>query len=185
MDKKLLRPQAKAHRDSLVRSVGNPEFWHTYAERLLIFILDLAEGEEIETIAAYWPLPGELDVRPFIDLAHDAGYTLALPLAAKAGEALSFGVYAPGDELIPGPYGVMSPSSAALVTVPQMILVPLICFNSDNYRLGYGGGFYDRTLAVNHHPIGVGIALEGMQVEFTPEPHDVPMEAMFVGLEDD
>ncbi len=185
MDKKQLRPQARAHRNSLVNTFGNPEFWHTYAERLLIFILDLAEGEEIETIAAYWPLPGEIDVRPFIELAHDAGYKLALPLEAKAGFPVSFGAYAPGDELIPGPFGVMSPSSAALEAVPEMILVPMLCFNSANYRLGYGGGFYDRTLAANHRQIGVGIALEGMQVEFIPEPHDVPMDAIFVGQEDD
>ncbi|MCA0201767.1 MAG: 5-formyltetrahydrofolate cyclo-ligase, partial [Proteobacteria bacterium] len=98
-------------------------------------------------IAGYWPLGDELDSRPVLEALAAAGAQIALPVAAGQGHALAFRQWNPGDALEPGPFGTKHPSSRAPVVTPQILLVPLIAFDLEGHRLGYGAGYYDRTIA--------------------------------------
>lgn len=97
-------------------------------------------------IGGYWPLPGELDIRPLLDACHKQGHKLALPCTPRKGHPLTFRDWTPEDDLKAGPYGTREPFPECAEAMPNLILVPLLAFTGQGERLGYGGGFYDRTL---------------------------------------
>ncbi len=97
--------------------------------------------------AGYWPLDHELDPRPLLWRLHEQGWTLALPVVMGRDRPLLFRHYQPNDPLESGAFGVLHPPAIAAEIMPDLVLVPLLAFNQHKHRLGYGGGFYDRTLA--------------------------------------
>ena len=98
-------------------------------------------------IGGYWPLPGELDIRPLLQACHAQGHKLALPCTPRKGHPLTFRAWTPDDSLKAGPYGTREPFPEKKEILPNLVLVPLLAFTQHGERLGYGGGFYDRTLA--------------------------------------
>lgn len=98
-------------------------------------------------IGGYWPLPGELDIRPLLEACHAQGHRLSLPSTPRKGKPLTFRAWTPSDELKAGPYGTREPFPEQEEVRPTLLLVPLLAFTQHGERLGYGGGFYDRTLA--------------------------------------
>jgi len=98
-------------------------------------------------IGGYWPLPGELDIRPLLNACHAQGHSLALPCTPRKGKPLTFRDWTPADDLKAGPYGTREPHPEKAQVMPNLVLVPLLAFTKHGERLGYGGGFYDRTLA--------------------------------------
>lgn len=98
-------------------------------------------------IGGYWPLAGELDIRPLLNACHEQGHKLALPCTPRKGKPLTFREWVPLDDLRAGPYGTREPFPEKLEVQPNLVLVPLLAFTQYGERLGYGGGFYDRTLA--------------------------------------
>ena len=98
-------------------------------------------------IGGYWPLAGELDIRPLLGACHAQGHRLALPCTPRKGKPLTFREWMPADELKAGPYGTQEPYPEKAEVIPNLVLVPLLAFTQHGERLGYGGGFYDRTLA--------------------------------------
>ncbi|HEU0118419.1 MAG TPA: 5-formyltetrahydrofolate cyclo-ligase, partial [Alphaproteobacteria bacterium] len=116
-----------------------------------------------------------------VDL-HHAGHTLALPVITARGTPLIFRSYEPGDKLHPGPMGILEPTSEALAVTPDVLIVPLLAFDKMGYRLGYGGGYYDRTLTELRQQktvLAVGIAYAGQEVAAVPiEPHDARLDAI-------
>ena len=98
-------------------------------------------------IGGYWPLPGELDIRPLLKACHAQGHELALPCTPRKGYPLIFRAWTPDDSLKAGPYGTREPFPEKKEILPNLVLVPLLAFTQHGERLGYGGGFYDRTLA--------------------------------------
>jgi len=97
-------------------------------------------------IGGYWPLPGELDIRPLLQACHAQGHELALPCTPRKGHPLIFRQWSPSDNLKAGPYGTREPFPEKVEVIPNLVLVPLLAFTKYGERLGYGGGFYDRTL---------------------------------------
>jgi len=98
-------------------------------------------------IGGYWPLLGELDIRPLLKACHAQGHELALPCTPRKGKPLTFRVWTPSESLKAGPHGTREPFPEKEEVMPNLILVPLLAFTQHGERLGYGRGFYDRTLA--------------------------------------
>ena len=126
-------------------------------------------------VSGYWPLPGELDVRPLLHQIHDAGHPIALPVVIAKAQPLLFRRWVPGTPLVQGSFKVMTPPEGAQELEPNVLMVPLLAFDAAGYRLGYGGGFYDRTLekrrreAHSGHPVlAVGIAFAAQETESLP-----------------
>jgi 5-formyltetrahydrofolate cyclo-ligase len=131
----------------------------------------------------FWPIRGEPDLTPMVArwLAADPARRAALPVVE--GEVLQFAPWAPGVPMQPGRYGIAVPASSARLT-PQLLLVPCVGFDPARYRLGYGGGFYDRTLAaLPVRPVTVGVAFEcGRVPSIGPQPHDVKLDLVISEL---
>lgn len=136
------------------------------------------------TIAVYWPMRGEPDLSAWIGAALAHGAKLALPVVVAVGEPLEFRAWAPGDRVESGRWGIPEPIDGAVV-IPDVVIVPLVGFDRAGYRIGYGGGYYDRTLAAlapRPWSIGVGFACAGVG-SIEPQPHDVPLDAIVTEAE--
>ncbi len=125
----------------------------------------------------FWPIRGEPDLAPVVArwLAADARRHAALPVVE--GDRLAFAPWSPGMALQPGRFDIPVPAGTARLS-PQLMLIPCVGFDSARYRLGYGGGFYDRTLgALAVRPVMVGVAFDcGRVTSIDPQPHDIRLD---------
>jgi len=113
---------------------------------LIRFLASIVLGNPLmKKIGCVWPLPGEADLRPLCVLLAGAGRDVLLPETTPKGQPLVFRRWKPDRAMLPGRFGTMHPDGA--VDRPDMVLVPLLAFDRSGNRLGYGGGYYDRTLA--------------------------------------
>lgn len=130
-------------------------------------------------IGLYWPIGDELDPRLLMHALERTNYRLALPVVKEKNAPLSFRRWGQGDPLVDGPFGTKEPESNAPTIVPTALIVPLLAFDGDCYRLGYGGGLYDRTLAAHPHIKAFGFAYGAQFVDdIKKEPHDWPMQGV-------
>jgi 5-formyltetrahydrofolate cyclo-ligase len=131
----------------------------------------------VARLAFFWPVRGEPDLTAVIGdwLAQAAGRVAALPVVA--GEVLQFAAWTPGAPMRPGTYGIPVPATMQPVA-PQLLLIPCVGIDDRRYRLGYGGGFYDRTAAAFAvRPVLVGVAFDcGRVASIDPQPHDVRLD---------
>lgn len=138
-------------------------------------------------VAGYWPMGDEIDPRPLMQRLEETGCRLALPVVAARGQALDFRAFSFGDALEPGPHGTVHPPAAAAPLVPELLLVPLLAFDRRGFRLGYGGGYYDRTLESlrrKGHVRAVGLAFAAQEVPAVPvDGHDQRLDAIATELE--
>ncbi|MBR9970385.1 5-formyltetrahydrofolate cyclo-ligase [Magnetospirillum sulfuroxidans] len=174
------KAQARAHAVA-VRRQAHSDYGRLAAEKLAIY--GNALTFDIGTVVAgYWPMGDELDPRPLLELLGGRGCTLALPVVTARGQALTFRRWDSGDPLEAGFHGTLHPIAASAVLVPKVLLVPLLAFDAHGYRLGYGGGYYDRTLAdlrLHAHVTAIGIAFAAQQVQAVPrDRHDQPLDLM-------
>lgn len=129
-------------------------------------------------IGFYWPMAGEVDLRPLLtDLVHH-GIEAALPVIRKPKRPLEFWAWHPGDKLDEsGPWGIPVPATRQRVDVTAL-LIPLVGFDEQGHRLGHGGGYFDRTLArMQPRPMAVGVGFEECRLpSIFPQDHDIPMD---------
>ncbi|MEO1551476.1 MAG: 5-formyltetrahydrofolate cyclo-ligase, partial [Pseudomonadota bacterium] len=137
------------------------------------------------TLSAYWPMRSELDPRPALQALHARGWSLCLPVVVGKGQALQFRAWHPGADLVAGAYGAMIPAQDR-ACVPDVVLAPLLAFDAQGYRLGYGGGFYDRTLEALRDQGQVrayGLAYSAQLVGAVPrEATDQPLDGVITEL---
>jgi 5-formyltetrahydrofolate cyclo-ligase len=129
-------------------------------------------------LGVYLPIHGEPDLRAaYAELAR-AGVKLALPVVVQRDAPLAFAAWTPGQPLVADGMGVMVPGDLHFVERPPALLVPCLGFSAEGYRLGYGGGYYDRTLEEAPRPYTVGIAYACQQAQFAHAPHDVALDVV-------
>jgi 5,10-methenyltetrahydrofolate synthetase len=126
----------------------------------------------------YWPLKGEPDLMTAYPLLAARGVRLYLPVVVERDAPLAFAAWTPGEGMHKDSMGIAVPESLRLGYKPNLLLIPCLGWNKEKYRLGYGGGFYDRTLAQPEPPLTVGVAYACMQTSFASEAHDVALDLM-------
>ncbi len=138
-------------------------------------IPELEEGR----ISFYWPFKGEIDLRPFLRARLAGGARGALPVVVEKNCAMEFWHWQPRMKMSAGIWNIPVPAERQPVR-PDVVLVPLLGFDAAGYRLGYGGGYYDRTLAgLSPPPLTLGVGYECGRLEtIHPQPHDVPLDAI-------
>ena len=128
------------------------------------------------TVGLYWPFQGEFDARFAIREFRQRGAVAALPEVVQKAAPLRFREWWPGVPTTPGVYDLPVPDTP--VVVPQALLIPPVGFDKRGYRLGYGGGFFDRTLAaIKPEPLKIGVAFELSRIDtIHPQAYDIPMD---------
>jgi 5-formyltetrahydrofolate cyclo-ligase len=156
-----------------LRSLCDPALGTALARHVLTEL----PPRERAVVGGFWPLEGEIDIRPLLHALHARGHDVALPETTRKGEALRFRRWQPASALRHGRFGTLHPDGPELI--PDFLLVPLLGFDRRGHRLGYGGGYYDRTLAALPEAFAVGCAFAAQELDVVPVgEYDVPLPAI-------
>ena len=142
--------------------------------------LDAAIGDVAgRLVSLYWPFRGEPDMRPWMASVIERGGDVALPVVVEQAQPLVFRAYKPGDRLEKGVWNIPVPAAGEPV-LPDVVISPIVGIDPQNYRLGYGGGFFDRTLAaMPKKPLVIGIGYEMQRIAtIYLQSHDIPMDSV-------
>lgn len=179
MDPAAVRIWRKAQRQRLLALrtgtvAAERRVWGQQIEERLRALLQQRPGI---ILGVYWPFQAEFDPRPLIDWLIAAGSAVALPAVVDKKGPLEYWAWRPGEKLVDGVWNIPIPQRRRIV-VPQAVLAPLVGFDRDCYRLGYGGGYFDRTLAaLAARPWAIGVGFELSQLEtIHPQDFDIPMD---------
>ncbi len=138
-------------------------------------------------VSGFWPYRTEIDVLPLLKRLQENGVALCLPVVLDMDEPLIFRQWAPGDKTEPGKWDIPVPPDSAAEVEPSILLVPMLAFDRRGYRLGYGGGFYDRTLEklrATGKISAVGVAYHGQEVGAVVRGiNDQPLDAVLTEQE--
>jgi 5-formyltetrahydrofolate cyclo-ligase len=165
--KKALRPAARA-----VRAAARAAAGEAAGGGLARSFLSAIDCPPPSVVAGYWPMDDEADIRPLLERLAAQGCVVALPVVVARSTPLIFRCWQPGDALEDGLHRTRHPLPTALEVTPDLLLVPLLAFDHSGRRLGYGGGYYDRTLAAlrDRRPVvAIGVAFAAQEVERLPD----------------
>lgn len=175
-----LRAKLLAERERLADAPERADIDRRLVERLIAVLDEFSPT----CVGFFWPIAGEFDAREAIAgwLAADAARHAALPVIVDARGPMAYHAWTPAAPMKEGRYRIPVPAREH-VLVPDLLLAPCVGFDAARYRLGYGGGYFDRTLAAwpTHakRPVTIGVAYECTRVEALPhEAHDVPLDAI-------
>jgi 5,10-methenyltetrahydrofolate synthetase len=174
----------KAERERLIelRSALSPEE-RARRTAAIANALDALIGTHADALVSlYWPIRAEPDLRPWMRAACARGLRVALPVAIALGQPMTFREWQPGAAMARGLWKIPHPADGPDV-VPTHVIAPLVGFDAACYRLGYGGGFFDRTLAaMEHKPTVIGVGYRELKIATVfPQPHDIPMDWIVIG----
>lgn len=170
-DKAALRRELSARRRAL-----SPQDKAVFDSAICAHLVRWWEQARPRSLAVYWPLRGEPDIGPACERLQQLGVRLALPVVVARGQALQFAEWTVGEPMIKDEMGVAIPAQARMAPEPEAIVIPCLGFNDGRYRLGYGGGYYDRTLEAEPRPVTVGVAYSFSKVAFENDAHDVALD---------
>lgn len=178
--KAALRPRMRNLRRTLARDFPQADWMAGEHVEALLAALNLTVPR---VAAVYHPAGAEFDPACVAEKLTDLGWTLALPFCRAPDEAMVFRHHAQGDRLIPDGAGILSPPATAQKLTPDLVIAPVLAFDAQGYRLGQGGGYYDRTLDAMRQsgatPPVVGLAYAGQEVEAVPVgEHDQRLDAI-------
>jgi 5,10-methenyltetrahydrofolate synthetase len=176
----------RVRKELIAQRLAMPDRMHR-AELLQRVMRIWLVGRPDTVIGAYWPIKGEFDPLPALHRWKEDGELLdepqlrriGLPVVDKLHQTLKFHAWFPGCPMEEDAYGIPKPKDTEVI-VPTLLFVPCVGYCPGGYRLGYGGGFYDRTLAQLHpkpYTVGLGFA-QGYLPDLEPEAHDVPLDAI-------
>jgi 5-formyltetrahydrofolate cyclo-ligase len=173
--KAALRAVAHKKRAAFHRSLRNEA-----AHAAMLHFFDAVPIEKGEVVAGYWPIRDEMDVKSVVARLMDAGQPVCLPVVLGDEQPLELRLWEDGAPLYEAGFGTLAPAEDAPRAAPDVILMPLLGFDKRGTRLGYGGGYYDRTLErLSKRPRLVGVAFAAQELEDIPrEPHDVPLDTI-------
>lgn len=152
------------------------------AARIAAMLDDLVPATPDTLVSLYWPFRGEPDLRDWMGAMHACGARIALPVVVAKGQPLVFREWTPDVRMERGVWNIPIPAEGPEVE-PNVVIAPLVGFDAECYRLGYGGGFFDRTLAAfDRRPRVIGIGSPAAQLPtIRPQPHDIPMDFIVTG----
>jgi 5-formyltetrahydrofolate cyclo-ligase len=154
-----------------------------WQQEVLLKLHDILKDIEPGIIAFYWPFKGEIDCREMIIDMLQQGWQAALPAVTKVSSPLEFRQWTPETPLIPGVWKIPIPQSRTIV-VPNVMLIPLVGFDECHYRLGYGGGYYDRSLIdIQPSPMKIGLGFELARLKtIYPQNYDIAMDIILTEM---
>ena len=182
MDKQLLRKDLVGKRENLPNKIASIE---GLTQAMRVWLMSRSDN----VIGAYWPIKGEFDPLPALHRWKEDGELIGLsqprriglPVVNKTDMKLTFHVWYPGCEMEEDAYNIPKPKDTDSIT-PTLLFVPCVGYTVHRgkaYRLGYGGGFYDRTLpALKPRPYTVGLAFDCARCDFEPQEHDMPLDVV-------
>lgn len=176
-EKRQARTEAQRLRDTARKSLGESAAL-ALAENALCFF----SGTDPGTVSGFHPHMSEISVLPLLARLVSMGWTSCLPVVTGKGQPLVFRAWEPGDALVRGLWDIKVPNEDSDELVPGMLLVPMLAFDRHGHRLGYGGGFYDRTLEIlrKSRPVtAIGVAYAAQEMEHVPHgAHDAVLDAI-------
>lgn len=154
------------------------ETHQTRSRQIEIHLEKLLHHHLWDVLGFYWPIRAEFDCRPLVTrlLAKNSTLHACLPFAGDPEHPLTFHAWTPGCPMQTDRYGIPFPAEAIML-IPDVLLIPVNAFDTQGYRLGYGTGYFDRTLAsLRPSPLTIGIGFELARVaSIAPQPHDIPL----------
>ncbi|MCW9034484.1 MAG: 5-formyltetrahydrofolate cyclo-ligase [Rhodospirillales bacterium] len=170
VNKKKLRQELLARRVIAKKELGEKAS-EDFAENLFQFLRTNSLLKTENVLAAYWPIKSEISTESFLQKVFQHNIRCSLPVVEEADQALSFRSWTPDTKLVCGKFGVLTPPEYNGILLPKIIIVPLVGFDMSGARLGYGGGYYDRTLELlrrNEDILAFGAGFSCQQVEKVP-----------------
>ena len=150
------------------------------AARLQANFLSAIPVDPVMAVSAFWPMGDEIDVRPLLTTLHDMGHVCCLPATGRRGTALQFRRWTPETVMVEAVFGTREPPASAEIVQPDLLIVPLLAFDACGRRLGYGAGYYDRTLAelrARKPVLAVGVGYAAQEVPLVPHhAYDEPLD---------
>lgn len=138
--------------------------------------LALNQTHQTRVLGVFLQMPGEPDLAALYAQLHDSGVLLAMPVVLEKNTPLRYALWQPGDAVAKDASGTLAPVVRNNFVEPDVVLAPCLGFTASRLRLGYGGGYFDRTLAQVPRPLAIGIAYASAQVEFAASSHDVALD---------
>ena len=174
-EKDALRDNARLHRDRL--DVDESDY-----ERVIDVFFETINPDKSKVIALYWPVKKEFDGRFLLDELVKRDFVCVLPKATKDTRVMRFYQWTQNSKMVKGAWGVPEVAQGDEI-LPDIVLAPLLAFDQKGYRLGYGGGHYDNTIATLRAKkkvfyIGLGHAQQAVLLKLPREDHDIPLDAM-------
>ncbi len=140
-----------------------------------------------DKIAGYFPVNNELDIMLLLEILSDQKNIIALPCVNEDTKHLTFREYKIGDQLYKNKFGILEPGKYSHIIMPDIVIVPLVAFDEDCYRIGYGGGYYDKTISILHENIeiiSIGVGYDFQKIKKLPrESHDIPLDCIITEKE--
>ena len=171
----------KAERERLIaaRLAGTQSERETAGRRAIAHLASLVEIRPGQIVSFYWPFRGEFDLRAWVGSLIDRGVVAALQIVVEKQRPMIFRPWRPGAAMERGIWNIPVPADGPDV-VPKVVIAPLVGYDREGYRLGYGGGYFDRTLAsLARKPFVLGIGPAASELaSIRPQPHDIPMDAI-------